>query len=61
MPTVFEETKNKDLGYYSFAFSCHASNILDLNNYEYEIDLDKYIDIWKRFIDKYYGGKQEHR
>lgn len=57
MSTVFEETRHNDLGYYSFAFSCHVPNILDLNNYEYEIDLDKYIDIWTRFIDKYYKGK----
>lgn len=57
MKTVFEETREKDLGYYSFAFSCHEPNILDANNYEYEIDIDKYIEIWEKFINKYYKNK----
>ena len=58
MQTVFEETRDNDLGYYSFAFSCHKTDILDVSNYEYEIDIVKYIKIWESFIDKYYKGKK---
>lgn len=61
MQTVFEETRDKDLGYYSFAFSCHKTDILDVNNYEYEIDIAKYIKIWERFINKYYKEKNIKR
>lgn len=57
LPTVFDETRSDDLDYYSIAFSCHKPNISDMEHYEYEIDIDKYISIWDRFIKKYYGDK----
>lgn len=50
LQTVFADTTDKNLGYYSFAFSCHRSDIDSLEKYEYEIDLDKYIKIWDKFI-----------
>ena len=60
LPTVFEETTANDLDYYSFAFSCHKPNISDDKHYEYEICINKYIEIWDRFLDMYYPG-QTHR
>lgn len=60
METVFEETKDKDLGYYSFAFSCHKTDALSEDDYKYEIDIEKYISIWDKFINRYYAEK-EHK
>ena len=57
LPTVFDEPCSDDLDYYSIAFSCHKPNISDMEHYEYEIDIDKYISIWDRFIEKYYSDK----
>lgn len=58
LQTVFEEHTSDDLGYYSLAFSCHIPHILDKDRYEYEIDLDKYIRIWERFINTYYPDRK---
>lgn len=58
LPTVFNEPCSDDLDYYSLAFSCHKPNISDMEHYEYEIDIDKYISIWDKFIEKYYHNKK---
>lgn len=58
LPTVFDEPCSDDLDYYSFAFSCHMPNIHEQKHYEYEINIEKYISIWDKFIKKYYPDKK---
>lgn len=58
LPTVFDEPCSDDLDYYSLAFSCHKPNISNMKHYEYEIDIDRYILIWDKFMKKYYYDKK---
>lgn len=58
LPTVFDELCSDDLDYYSLAFTCHKPNITNMKHYEYEIDLDRYILIWDKFIKMYYCNKK---
>ena len=56
LESFFEDVSNNKLNYYSFAFSCHSNDAKVISTMEnkYEIDIDKYIDIWKEFINEYY-------
>ena len=58
LPTVFIETRSDELDYYSFAFSCHRPNIHEMERYEYELNIEKYISIWNKFINQYYPDKK---
>lgn len=61
---------NENLDYYSFAFSCHKNvenGTIKSGNYsdfsiEFDLDLDlkKYIEIWDEFIQTYYPDKTHH-
>ena len=51
---VFVDESNGELDYYSFAFSCHNSMMINSNTPQYMIDYDKYIKIWDGFIRTYF-------
>lgn len=63
-PTCFEEISDS-LKYYSFAFSCHKNvengDLHEVSDdFDIDIDLDSYVQIWDQFVAEYYPNKAHH-